>query len=194
VGHVPPNRLSPILAFPDTPKECIESLINAAQHILRAGVVGERQIAISPNLFQLIGLIAIAEGFTGDTVGVAALFKGGVVEMAVFGQLAVQRDNLRASRVEPVFEILSQLSALLILDVLSDCRLRNLTHRADVITSTPKRRKSGFQEREFFAQDTGSRAAELVSHHLDGLCTGVRAWRRRAWRPVDSGRFCCSEL
>jgi hypothetical protein len=36
--------------------------------------------------------------------------------------------------------------------------------------------------------------AELVSHDLDGLCAGVRVWRRRAWTLVDSARFCCSEL
>jgi hypothetical protein len=157
----PESRVSWLLALPDASKERIEGLINAAQHVLTARVVGERQVAISPNLFQLISLIAIAQGFTGDAIGIAALLKGGIVEAAGFGQLAIERGNLRAGRVEPIFEILSQLSTLLILNVFSDRRLRNVTHRADVITSTPKRRKSGFQKREFFAQDARSEAFEL---------------------------------
>jgi hypothetical protein len=68
------SRITWFLALLDASKEGIESLINAAQHILTARVVSERQIAIGPNLFQLISLIAIAEGFTGDAIGSDAGF------------------------------------------------------------------------------------------------------------------------
>src|SRR5262249_60839951 len=97
------SRITRFLAIPDAAKEGVESFVNAAQHVLTARVVGKRQIAIGPNLFQLIGLIAIAEGFTGDVPGVAAFLKGGIVEAASFGRLAIERDNLSGGLEGAVF-------------------------------------------------------------------------------------------
>ena len=196
------SRIAGLPALPDAAKERAESLIDAAQHVLTAGEVGERQIALGANLFQLIGLIAIAEGFTGGAVGIAALLKGGVVEAAGFGQLAVERDGLRDGRVEPVFEILPQLSALLVLDVLSDRRLGNVTHRADVITPAPKRRKSGFEPGKFFAQDAGSEAFELSrdvrrGESRVGLKEHVNVIRhdlKRVYRGAEFGGFLFQQI
>jgi hypothetical protein len=41
-----------------------------------------------------------------DAIGVAAFLNGGIVEMASFCQLPIQRDNLSGGWVEPVFEVL----------------------------------------------------------------------------------------
>src|SRR5215813_3341661 len=148
-------------SVPDAAEERLESLIDAAQYILTARVVGKGQIAGGANVLQLIGLIVIVDRFAGYTVCVAALLKGGVIEAAGFRQLAVKGDTLSAGRVKPVFEVLPQLSPLLILYVLPDSRLGHVAHRADVITPAPKRRKPRFQERKFFTQYAGSETFEL---------------------------------
>jgi hypothetical protein len=54
----------------------------------------------------LIGLIAIVDRFVRDAISVAAFLNCGVIEAAGFGQLMIERGNLRAGRVEPVFEVL----------------------------------------------------------------------------------------
>src|SRR5215475_1380663 len=51
------SRISGLLTVLNASEERTESLINAAQHILATGEVGERQIACGADLFQLIGLI-----------------------------------------------------------------------------------------------------------------------------------------
>src|SRR5882672_1972951 len=155
------SRIARLLAVLDAIKESIESLIDATQHILRAGKIRKPKVALGSNLFQLVGLIAIVDRLVRDAISVASLLNGGVVEAAGFGKLMSERVALRLCRVEPVFEVLSHLSALLILDVFPDGRLGHVTDRADVITATPKSRKSRFQERKLFAQYAGSEALEL---------------------------------
>jgi hypothetical protein len=93
----------------------------------------------------LIGLIAVVDRFVRDAISIAALLNGGIVEATGLGKLKAKRVALRLCRVESVFEILSQLSALLVLNLLSDRRLGNVTDRSDVITATPKSRKPRFQ-------------------------------------------------
>src|SRR5882672_11433843 len=100
------SRITWRLAVLDAIKERIESPINATQHILATREVGKSQIARGANLFQLIGLIVIVDRVVRDAISVAALLNGGVVEAAGFSQLAIKRGNLRAGRVESVFEVL----------------------------------------------------------------------------------------
>jgi len=100
------SRIAGLLTILYATKECIESLINATQDILATREVGKSQIASGPDLFQLIGLIAIVDRFIRDAIGVATLLNSGVVEAAGFGQLAINRDNLSGVRIEPLFEVL----------------------------------------------------------------------------------------
>ena len=157
----PKAGITSFLTSLDASEESFESLINTAQYILTAREVSERQIAVGANLFQLIGLIVVVDRSVTNAVRFTALLKRGIVETASFNQLAVKRHDLSVTGIKPVFKILLQLSTLLICDVLLDRRLRDVAHRADVITSTPKRRKSGFEPRKFFTQNAGSEAFEL---------------------------------
>jgi hypothetical protein len=100
------SRIAGLLTVLYATKERIESLINAAQHVLATREVGKSQIARGADIFQLIGLIAIVDRFVRDAIGVATLLNGGVVEAAGFGQLAIHRDNLSGGGIEPIFEVL----------------------------------------------------------------------------------------
>jgi hypothetical protein len=193
----PKARIASFLASLDAGEETLESFVNATQYILTAREVSERQVAIGANLFQLIGLIVVVDRNVRNAVGIAAFVKRGIVEAASFGQLAVKRHDLSVAWVESIFEILSQLSTLLICDVLLDRRLRDVAHGTDVVTATPKRGKSRFQKRELFTKDAGREAFELRGDVRWGQCrigfhkhvNVIRHYLKGVYRSAEFGGF-----
>src|SRR5215510_3106533 len=161
------SRFLPVL-YPA--KERLKGFINTAQNVLCGGEVSQLQIARITYLFQLRGLIIIVERFSRYLVSALSFLQCGIVKGAGFLQLKAQRFNLRLRRVESIFEILSQLSTFLILDIFSDRRFRYVPTRADVITSTPKRRQPRFQEGKFFPQHARSKALELRGNVCRSQC------------------------
>jgi hypothetical protein len=89
-------------ALLDAPEESFEVLVQAAQHVLAAGEVGQFEVAGRPNLLQLICLIVVVQRQALDAVSVTALLKRGVVEPAGFSQLPVKRRDLLRRGVEAV--------------------------------------------------------------------------------------------
>src|SRR5262245_40017154 len=94
------------LATLDAREECLESLIQPPQYVLRALSINQTEIASGADVLQLIGLIAIIQRFTGHTISIAPLLQGCIVKAAGFGQLGIERNRLGSARIEPVFEIL----------------------------------------------------------------------------------------
>src|SRR5262245_58382095 len=155
------SRITRLLPSFHATKEGVECFIDAAQHILAAGIIGQLQIAVSPNFFQLVGLIEVIDRFTGYAVSITTLLKRGVIESAGFSQLAVEHLDLPACRVQPIFEILPQLSPLLVLYIFSDRRFGHVPDRTDVITAAPQRREPRFQKGKFLPEKAGCETFEL---------------------------------
>src|SRR5262245_24659261 len=90
----------------DALEECLESLIQPPQYVLRALSINQTEIAGGADVLQLIGLIAIIQRFTGHPISIAPLLQGCIVKAAGFGQLGIERNRLGGARIEPVFETL----------------------------------------------------------------------------------------
>jgi hypothetical protein len=85
-------------------KEVFKRTVCAPQRILSNAIINNRGVTGSANLFKLRDLRIMRDGFSVKTPCVAPLLECGVIQAASFAKLAVQKVNLRASRIEPVFE------------------------------------------------------------------------------------------
>jgi hypothetical protein len=101
--------------------------------------------------------------------------------------------------VQPVFEGFSHgLAPLLLFNVLLDCCCGDMTGAANIVASTPPRRKAALQAGELFAQHAGRIALELVGKVLRRIGWGsgnkqvdvigtafIIGSRARTTRPAD---------
>jgi len=77
------TRIARLLTFLDAAKEIVKGKLQSLERVLKHLRVNSGQVrALTFDLWQLIGLLKIADGLARYTVGIAALLKGSVVEFA----------------------------------------------------------------------------------------------------------------
>src|SRR5215469_18780234 len=93
-------REAGLLAASYPGEERLEGLIQAAEHILAAGEVGQSDQPFGPHRLQLVGLVVVVDALATHFPSVAPFLKGGVVEVASLMKLVLEKPNLGFGRVE----------------------------------------------------------------------------------------------
>ena len=118
-------------------EESLEGLIQTAQHILAAGEVCQPDESFGPHLLQLIRLVVVADALPADLPGVAPFLKPGVIQIAGFVELTLEKLNLSSGRVEAVFISKAHLLSFLGLDVFAHHGFTHRADRASVVAAAP---------------------------------------------------------
>lgn len=89
-------RESRFLSFTNAAKEGLKRFFRTSQYSLTRGKIRQRQIAISPNCFELVGLSVIINSFTIDIPRLFAFLYAGVIQPTGFRQVKTQHLNLHS--------------------------------------------------------------------------------------------------
>jgi hypothetical protein len=94
-----------LLAFRESAEERLKRFIEAPERLLYRRVIEPGNVLVkAADLLELIGLVSVADAHTATLPRLFSFLKGGVVELAVGLQNAVQRPPLLRIGVKPVLE------------------------------------------------------------------------------------------
>src|SRR5215470_2298279 len=133
-----------IFASFDACEERPKGPVDSAEYVLTAGEVRQSNQPLGTHLLQLVCLLVVVDALTADPPGTAS-FRG-VVQVAGFAKLTLQKRSLRSCRVETIFVGQAHLMPFLSLDVFAHHRFAHRTERTGVIAAAPESRQARVEE------------------------------------------------
>jgi len=151
-------------------KESLERFIKSAKHVLSSTVVQKCVFGICvPNLFNLIGLVIVVKRNVVLLPSVSAFLKPSIIKGSGYVKQILKSLRLNLAGIHPVKECFTHLFALLLLNILSNCRFANVSDCANIIAPRPKARQLGTQLRKFRAKYMRGITFKLIHNMLNRL-------------------------
>src|SRR5215471_18847738 len=157
----------------DPCEECLEGLIQPTEYVLTAGEVRQSKQPCGTHRLQLLCLLVVVDAFTADLPGTASFLQRGVVQVAGFAKLTLQKRNLCSCGVETIFVGPAHLFPFLSLPVFAHHRFAHRTDRTGVIAAAPESRQARAQRSELCAQDVRGKSLQSI----DNFCPAPRGIR-----------------